>query len=50
VPVQAPPPQPPANAASTPDFSGLPPAIAESLARLAGSIKPPKKSSETSGA
>jgi hypothetical protein len=26
-----------------PDFSGLPPAIAESLARLAGSIKSPPR-------
>jgi hypothetical protein len=35
---------PPPAAPPPPDFSGLPPAIAESLSRLAGSIKPPKSS------
>jgi hypothetical protein len=34
--------QAPTPAQPPPDFSGLPPSIAESLARLAGSIKPPK--------
>jgi diguanylate cyclase (GGDEF)-like protein len=51
--VPAPPPatSAPTNGSPPPDFSGLPPAIAESLARLAGSIKPPaKKSPESSGA
>jgi hypothetical protein len=52
----APAPQPPSQqrapitvpspaAPPPPDFSSLPPAIAESLSRLAGSIKPPPKSS-----
>jgi diguanylate cyclase (GGDEF)-like protein len=50
-PAPQPPPQqrapmaaPPPAAPPPPDFSGLPPAIAESLSRLAGSIKPPKSS------
>ena len=38
----APPPQPAAQARPAPDFANLPPAIAESLMRLAGSL--PRKS------